>query len=230
MLFERHFDSVVEDYESTLSRLRRIAAGQEEPLLRISRPNRIVGFGRRDELNPGFDEALSACEKHGFTPWVRKVGGRAAAYHEDCMIVDHLAHDADATSGNKRRYREFGDLYVRALEGLGVRAGIGELMREYCAGEFSVHGVLAGEERVKLIGTAQRVVAGGWWFSAGIVIGRPEPLRSVLDEIYQALGIPMDPQTVGAVSMTVPEVQWDDVEDAVLDEYEEWNKRCADDT
>lgn len=229
MRIERCLESDVSDYASTLDRLRRIAAGQEESLLRLSRPTPIVGFGRRDELNPGFDAARAACERHGFTPWVRTVGGRAAAFHEDCMIVDHLVHDADATSGNMRRYREFGELYVRALESLGVRAEIGELPLEYCPGEFSVNGATTQRTRVKLIGTAQRVVAGGWWFSAGIVIAGPDPLRAVLTDVYEALGITMAPRTVGSVSMAVPAVQWEDVEDAVLEQYEEWNQRCADD-
>ena len=79
------------------------------------------------------------------------------------------------------------------------------------------------------VGTAQRVVSGAWWFSAGVVVSRPEPLRAVLDDVYRALHIPMDPRTVGSVSMAVPEVRWDDVEDAVLEAYEEWDKRCVDD-
>ncbi|MDN5604349.1 lipoate--protein ligase family protein [Rothia sp. HC945] len=228
MLIERHLGSVAEDYESTLSRLRRVASGDEQPILRFSKPGPIVGFGRRDELNPGFDAAREACEAHGFVPWVRKVGGRAAAYHSDCMIVDHLVRTQDPTSTTMARYRSFGRLWARILDGLGMPADVGELPGEYCAGEYSVHGIAPGGEKVKVVGTAQRVVSGAWWFSAGVVVSRPEPLRAVLDEVYKALRIPMNPRTVGSVSMAVPEVRWDDVEDAVLEAYEEWDKRCVD--
>lgn len=222
MLIERAESDASVTFEATIDRLRRVASGVEESVLRFSRPEPVVGFGRRDELNPGFDDARQACVDHGFATSVRKVGGRAAAYHRDCLIIDHLVADDDATSGNKRRYREFGRLYADSLRDLGVHADMGEIPLEYCPGEYSVHGVVGGEHRIKLVGTAQRVVAGGWWFSAGIVVRRPEPLRAVLTEVYELLGLPLDPSTVGSVDQSVLEVRCEDVEDAVQDRYERW--------
>ncbi|WP_051687619.1 MULTISPECIES: lipoyl protein ligase domain-containing protein [Micrococcales] len=222
MVIERAEADASVTFESTVDRLRRVAAGSEESVLRFSRPAPVVGFGRRDELNPGFARAVRACAEHGFAASVRKVGGRAAAYHGDCLIIDHLVADADATSGNMRRYREFGRLYAEALGDLGLHAAVGEIPLEYCPGEYSVHGLVAGDHRIKLVGTAQRVVAGGWWFSAGIVVRRPEPLRAVLTEVYAHLRLPLDPSTVGSVDQAVPEVRCEDVEDAVQERYERW--------
>ena len=60
----------------------------------------------------------------------------------------------------------FGELLAGALRQLGVPAGVGEVPGEYCPGEFSVHD---GGGR-KLVGTAQRLVPGGWLFSSMIVV------------------------------------------------------------
>lgn len=204
---------------ATLDRLRAVGRGEEPGVVRLSRPRRLVAFGRRDELNPGFAEATARCEELGFDWIVRKVGGRAAAYHEGCLVVDVLAPDPDATSGNMRRYRAFGELYADALRGLGIDAGIGELPREYCPGEYSVHGRLPSGERTKLVGTAQRVVAGAWWFSAAVVVTDREPLARVLAGAYDALGLDLDPDTVGAVEQFVPEARVEDVEDAVVEAF-----------
>lgn len=212
------------DYARTLELLRAVGRGEHPEVLRLSRPAPVVAFGRRDELNPGFARAASSAAAHGFEPWVRKVGGRAAAYHRDCLIVDHLCPDADATGGNQRRYREFGALWARALADLGVDAGVGELPGEYCPGEFSVHGAAGGIGLTKLVGTAQRVVAGAWWFSAAVVVDRREPLAAVLTEVYAALGLELDPGTVGAVRQLISEARIEDVEDAVLEQYAAWER------
>ena len=222
MLIECADDQAPTSFGSTIDRLRRIAAGEESSVLRFSRPEPVVGFGRRDELNPGFAAAREACIRRGFSASVRKVGGRAAAYHRDCLIVDHLFADDDATSGNMRRYREFGKLYAGALRDLGIEADVGEIPGEYCPGEFSVHGLDATGRKIKLVGTAQRVIAGAWWFSAGIVVARPEPLKAVLTEAYQHLNLPLDPGTIGSANQAVPELQCEDVEDAVQEHYERW--------
>ena len=202
-----------------LSILRAVAAGEQEPLIRFSRPEATVAFGRRDELNPGFDEASRAARELGFSSWVRRVGGRAAAYHPGCVIVDHFMAEEDAISGNQQRYRRFGDLYARTLTELGVPSARGELPQEYCPGEFSVHAVLPDGSRTKIVGTAQRVIPGGWWFSAGLVIEHPEPLRQVLTRSYAALNLEMDPSTVGAAAQAEPQLRWEDVVDALQEEF-----------
>lgn len=200
---------------TTLQRLRAVGRGEEPETLLFSTPAPVVAFGRRDELSPRFPEAAEAARNQGFEAWVRPVGGRAAAYHGRCLVVDHLCPDPDPTSGNLRRYRELGDLYALALGDLGVPAAVGELPREYCPGEYSVHGVLPDGSRTKLVGTAQRVVAGAWWFSAAVVVADRDPLVRVLAAVYERLGLPLDPATAGSLEQFHPEIRVEDVEDAV---------------
>lgn len=202
--------------EQAMQTVRAVGKGEEPSALRFYRPSPTVAFGRRDELNPRFSAARQAALHHGFEPLVRTVGGHAAAYHRGCLVVDHFVHDPDAVSGNHQRYGAFGQLYARALESLGVPAGVGELPGEYCPGEYSVWGALPGGGRVKLVGTAQRVVAGAWWFSAGIVVQDSASLRAVTQDVYAALGMDLDPATVGAANDIEPLITVDDVEDALL--------------
>ena len=95
---------------------------------------------------------------------------------------------------------------------------MGEIPGEYCPGEFSVYGS-GPAGRIKLVGTAQRVVSGAWLFSSVIVVENSAPIRSVLTGTYAALGLDWDPATAGAAQDLVPDVTVDDVEDAVLAAY-----------
>lgn len=177
------------------------------PALRVYRPDPAMAFGRLDALRPGFRAACSAAAAHGFTPVLRAPGGHAAAYHEGCLGVDMTMPDADAITGMQNRFEQTGAQLAAALRTLGVDARVGEIPGEYCPGRFSVN----GGGRVKLIGTAQRVVRGAWLFAAIIVGGDVAPLRGVLVDVYSALDLPFDPATVGGVNAAV-----DDVERAVL--------------
>ncbi len=69
------------------------------------------------------------------------------------------------------------------------------------------------------MGTAQRVVSGGWLFSSVIVVENSAPIRSVLTASYGALGLDWDPATAGAVNDLVPHLDVRSIEDAVIDTY-----------
>ncbi|HCN21797.1 MAG TPA: lipoate--protein ligase, partial [Arthrobacter bacterium] len=165
--------------------------------------------------------AAQACREHGFEPLVRKAGGRAAAYHEGTLVVDHVMPHADAIAGSKDRFSFFGELLAQALRTVGVQAAVGEIPGEYCPGEFSVYGTDPADaaRRIKLIGTAQRVVSGGWLFSSVIVVENSAPIRSVLTDSYAALGLDWDPATAGAANDLVPGLTVQDVQDAVIAAY-----------
>lgn len=211
-----------QDYRRSLSILDAARSSDTGPILRIYQPRPTVAFGRRDELNPGFSRASKAAMASGYTPLVRRVGGRAAAYHGGCLVIDHIEADPDPKTGIKDRYRLFGDMIVAALEHLEIPAEVGEIPGEYCAGEYSVHapGTAADPHRpVKLAGTAQRVVAGAWYFSSVIVVEHADPLRSVLTDVYAALGVEWDPSTAGAVDDVRPGTTVAEVEEAVLRVY-----------
>lgn len=210
-----------EDLDFALELLRRARSGQQGACLRLYRPRPTVAFGQRDANLSGFAAAEAACRELGFEPLVRKAGGRAAAYHEGSLIIDHIEPHPDAIVRAKARFSEFGELLAGALRTIGVHAAVGEIPGEYCPGEFSVHGEDPDfpAHRVKLIGTAQRVVSGGWLFSSVIVVENSTPIREVLTASYSALGLEWDPATAGSVSDLVPHLDVGAVEEAVIDAY-----------
>ena len=214
-----------QDYRRALSILDAARSGGTEPVLRVYQPRPTVAFGRRDELNPGFSRARQSAHDAAFTPLVRRVGGRAAAYHGGCLVIDHVEPDPDPKTGIQDRYRLFGDMIVAALEELEIPAEVGEIPGEYCAGEYSVHapGTATDPARpVKLAGTAQRVVAGAWYFYTVLVVEEPEPLRSVLEEVYEALDVPWEPATAGCVADVRPGTTVAEVEEALMGVYDRY--------
>ncbi|ACL40025.1 conserved hypothetical protein [Pseudarthrobacter chlorophenolicus A6] len=208
------------DLEFGLELLARARTGGIGPTLRLYRPAPTVAFGQRDTRLPGFEAAAQACRDNGFEPLVRRAGGRAAAYHQGTLVVDHIEPDDDAIAGSKSRFGYFGELFADALRRVGVHAAVGEIPGEYCPGEFSVHGTAAADgSRIKLVGTAQRVVAGGWLFSSVIVVEDSAPIRKVLTDSYAALGLDWDPATAGAADDLVPGLTVEAVTEALLETY-----------
>lgn len=206
------------DLNHALELLNEVKIGTREAMLRFYRPEPTVAFGQRDAKLPGFAAAEEAARDNGFMPAIRKAGGRAAAYHQGTLVVDHIQREDDAILGAKARFAFFAELFTQALKSLGVDAGVGEIPREYCPGEFSVYG-RGPAHSIKLVGTAQRVVAGAWLFSSVIVVENSAPIRAVLTDSYAALGLDWDPATAGAAEDLRPGLTVDDVEAAVLAAY-----------
>ncbi|WP_418906727.1 lipoate--protein ligase family protein [Glutamicibacter endophyticus] len=222
-LFEEPSGDPVADLGRGLDLLRQVQRGERPGLLRFYRPDPTLAFGQRDVRMAGYEQAVAASTAHGFAPVVRKAGGRAAAYHRGTLIVDHIEPHSEAILGHQRRFEVFGELYAQALRQLGVQARVGAIPGEYCPGDFSVHGLPTELSRsavpVKLVGTAQRVIAGAWLFSSVFVIEDSAPIRAVLDAVYQAMDLEMDPSTAGAADDMVPGVNVEDFIDALLSEY-----------
>jgi len=128
------------DLECALALLSAARSGNFGPALRIYRPRPTVAFGQRDARLPGFPAAAAACREQGFEPLVRKAGGRAAAYHGGCLILDHIEPEPNAVARSLARFAGFAELLAGALQDAGVPAGVGEIPGEYCPGEYSVHG------------------------------------------------------------------------------------------
>ncbi|MDQ0865556.1 lipoate--protein ligase family protein [Arthrobacter globiformis] len=214
----------VRDLDFGIELLGKARAGDIGPTLRLYRPAPTVAFGQRDTRLPGFGAAAQACRDLGFEPLIRKAGGRAAAYHEGTLIIDHVEPDSDAIAGAKGRFAFFGEMLAGALQSVGVHAAVGEIPGEYCPGEYSVHGFApeAPGQRIKLVGTAQRVVSGAWLFSSVVVVENSAPIRKVLTESYAALGLDWDPATAGAVNDLVPDLDVQAIEDAVVRTYAEY--------
>jgi octanoyl-[GcvH]:protein N-octanoyltransferase len=92
---------------------------------------------------------------------------------------------------------------------------VGEVPGEYCPGAYSVN----ARGRVKLVGTAQRLVRGAALLGASIVVGDGAGIRAVLDDVYAALEFPWDATTAGAVDEEVAAASLDAVEGAVIAAY-----------
>nr|WP_228281672.1 lipoate--protein ligase family protein [Brevibacterium pigmentatum] len=196
-----------------------VKAGRRGATLRMYRPAPTLAFGARDRFLPGFATAIEAARDHGFTPALRSLGGRAAAYHPGSLVIDHIEPSDSFITNTTARFTGFGEDYVEVLRGLGVDARLGEIPGEYCPGEHSVN--VAG--RIKAIGTAQRVVSGAWLFSSSVVVEDPDPIRAVLTDIEAALGIDWDPSTGGSISEIHPEVTIDSVAEAFAAYYSDAN-------
>ena len=192
--------------------LTRVAAGELPSTLRVYRPAPAVAFGKLDTLRPGYARAVQAARAHGYEPVLRLPGGHAAAYHADSLAIDIVWALDDPVVGTHDRFRDEGERLARALRSLGVDARVGEVPGEYCPGAYSVN----ARGRVKLIGTAQRLVRGGALLGASIVVGDGAGVRAVLDDVYAALEFDWDATTAGAIDEEVPGLSLDAVERAVI--------------
>lgn len=197
--------------------LERVSGGSLGPVLRLYRPVRTVAFGRLDALRPGYGAAAEAARDHGFAPVLRAPGGHAVAYHEGCLGIDELIPEADPIAGMQERFTRSGELLAGALRGLGVDARVGRVPREFCPGEFTVN----ARGRVKLVGTAQRVVRHASLLAASVAVHDAGSLRAVLADVYAALELDWDTATAGAIEDEVAGIGVDDMERAVLAAYAE---------
>jgi lipoate-protein ligase A len=195
--------------------LQRVAAGELPSALRLYRPPPTVAFGKLDTLSPGFAAAHAAARAHGYAPVLRLPGGHAAAYHRASLGIDLVYAVDDPVPGTHGRFRETAERLAGALASLGADARVGEVPGEYCPGAYSVN----ARGRVKLVGTAQRLVRGAALLGASIVVGDGAGVRAVLRDVYAALGLEWDDATAGALDEEVDGVTLDAVEQAVLAAY-----------
>jgi octanoyl-[GcvH]:protein N-octanoyltransferase len=191
------------------------ARGELEPTLRVYRPGPTCAFGRLDRLAPRFDAAVAAARAHGFRPVLRQPGGHAAAYDSGALCLDLVRPEAEALPALQPRFAAAAELLAAALRRVGVDARIGEVRGEYCPGRWTVN---AGG-RVKLVGTAQRVVRGASLLGAVVLVRGGARVRAVLADVNAALDLDWDPATAGAAEDGVPGLTVDAVERAVLDAY-----------
>ncbi len=193
--------------------LRRVAAAEIGPTMRLRRPGRVLEFGRRDAVADGFDAAVRAAREAGFDPIVRLAGGRAAAYHEGTLALSVALPDPRPAERTHARFERLAELLAGALRDLGVDARIGEVPGEYCPGEWSIN----ARGRSKLVGIGQRIVRGGAHLGAVIVVRDSGLVRAALAPVYEALGLRWDPATAGSVEDELDGVELDTVETAILD-------------
>lgn len=175
--------------------LERVAAGEVSETIRLSRPGRVVAFGRQDVVSANYPAAVAAARAAGYEAMERLAGGRAALYFEGALSLTHTVSDPEPPKRTKARFAEICDLLCEAFAGLGVDARVGEVPGEYCPGDYSVN---AGG-RVKLAGVGQRMIRGGAHVGTVIVVRDSAEVRRVLTPVYSALNLEWRPETTGAV-------------------------------
>lgn len=175
----------------------------------------VAVFGRRDTHLPGFMAAANAAAAAGFEPLVRATGGRAVAYTNNAIVVDHVGYDPNVVGTHDKRFLEFGEALATTVRKLGIDARVGAVPGEYCPGAHSVN----ARGTVKLIGTAQRIVKSAWLFSSLIIVGEEQRLQPVLAEVYDNLGQPFDRASVGSLTSEQPSLTMEAVERAFMQTY-----------
>jgi lipoate-protein ligase A len=185
------------------------------PTLRVYRPGPTVAFGRLDALLDGFGPAVAAARAHGFEPVMRQPGGHAAAYDSGALCVDVVRPETEAIPALQPRFEAAAELFAGALRAVGVDARVGEIPGEYCPGAWTV----SAGGRIKLVGTAQRVVRGASLLGAVVLVRGGARVRAVLEDVNAALGLDWDPATAGAAEDDMPGLSVEAVEAAVLDAY-----------
>ncbi|MFB6093948.1 MAG: lipoate--protein ligase family protein [Halanaeroarchaeum sp.] len=167
----------------------------DEVAIRAWQPPRHVAFGRRDANEAGYEEAVSRARRHNYPAVERNVGGRAVAYTGTTVAFARYEPIDDARTGIDDRYEALLADAERALAAAGVEADRGEPPNAFCPGDHSLqHG---GR---KLAGLAQRVTAAAAVTSGILVLDDRVEFATVIGDVYDALGVPFDPATVGSVA------------------------------
>ena len=202
----------VEDLSISVHLLDAAVKGLTPSLLcRAYRPARTVAFTMRERNLPGFAAAWTAAESHGFTPVLRRTGGRTAAYDNSCLVID-VIEPASVLQDHRDSFGRVASAITTALRTLDVDARVGPVPGEYCPGDFSV----GARGVVKLVGIAQRVSRGFRLISSVIAIEPAPHLAEVLVSVNAALDFEWNPATCGAVMSENPSTNFLSVEAALL--------------
>jgi octanoyl-[GcvH]:protein N-octanoyltransferase len=176
--------------------LRRVAAGELPPTIRIHRPGKEVAFGRQDIASPGYEGAAEAARAAGFAAVERLAGGRAAVFHRGTIAIARAYADPQPPKRTYARFEEMADLIADTLRGLGVDARVGEVPGEYCPGAYSVN----ARGATKLAGIGQRMIRGGAHMGGVVVASDGREVVRVLEPVYRALELDWDPARSGSVA------------------------------
>jgi lipoate-protein ligase A len=195
--------------------LRRVAAGELPPAIRIHRPGRELAFGRQDLASPGYQAAAEAARAAGFAAVERLAGGRAAVFHEGTIAIARAYADPQPPKRTYARFEEMAEVIVAALRGLGVDALVGEVPGEYCPGAYSVN----ARGATKLAGIGQRMIRGGAHMGGVVVASGGRQIAEVLVPVYEALELEWDQATSGSISEELGrEVDAGELEEALIAE------------
>ncbi|OAQ53518.1 hypothetical protein HTG_08545 [Natrinema mahii] len=192
-------DSIAADRDATKRLLASAADG--EPAVRVWVPHRQIAFGRRDAELEGYDRAREAADDRGFPPIERSVGGRAVAYDGETTLAFARAEPVEEyRRGTTDRYERATAAVERALEGLGPSPVRGEPDDAFCPGTHSLSTEGKDGQRRKLVGIAQRVRQDAALVAGVVLVANRSALADVLEGVYDALGLSLEPASVGTVA------------------------------
>ena len=192
--------------------LLRVSEGALGETFRMHLPGRVMAFGKRDAISPGYPAAVAATRAMGFAAVERLAGGRAAVFHEGTLAFSWSIPTDDPRRGIHDRFRLLSGVLARSFRRLGVAAEVGELPGEYCPGEYSIH--VAGR---KVMGVGQRLARNAAHIGGVIVVSNGKLVRDALIPVYEALDLEWDPSTAGSLQDTAPSVTMQRTVDAVLE-------------
>ncbi len=192
--------------------LDQVAAGRRPATIRLSRPGRVVAFGRRDAVSPGYFAAVAAAARNGFPGMERLAGGRAAAFTEGALSLALTLPDPRPAERTGERFRYWSELVRAALAGLGIDARIGSVPGEYCPGDYSIN----ADGRIKLAGAGQRMIRGAAHLGFIILVTGSELVADTLQPVYRELGLAFDRMTTGSLEDRLPGIGLADVEGALI--------------
>lgn len=177
-----------------------------EPGVRVWRPHRQVAFGRRDERAAGYPNARAAAEDAGYPAVIRRVGGRACAYTGATVAFVRTEPVSDIRSGLDDRYEAVTDAVQRACWRLGVAAQRGEPDGAFCPGGHSL------SADGKIVGLGQRVTGEAAMVAGTMLVTDHEAVAAVLEPVYDALGLSLDPNAVGSLARAGGRTEWEAVQ------------------
>jgi octanoyl-[GcvH]:protein N-octanoyltransferase len=169
--------------------------------LRLWRPpTPALSVGRLDARHPRLAEVLALAHDAGVTPVRRLAGGHAATLDSGSLCLGWAQpHPRLEESGT--RYELIAEAIVEALTALGVASSLGESPGEWCPGAWSVQGPSG-----KLAGLAQRVISGGAWCEALIVIDAAPKLRGLARQVHEVLDLEWNDSAQGELAELLPGV------------------------
>ena len=205
-VYRGRFETPAADRSPTADLLASAADGV--PAVRVTPPPRQVAFGRRDAREDGFDRAKRAADDAGFPVVERDVGGRAVAYTGSTLSFGVAVPTGEGRGSIESRYDVATETLREALRDLGADVVRGEPPAAFCPGDHSLRA--AGGEATgganaaggKVAGLAQRVRADAALVAGVVVVSAadPDPIARVTEPVYEALGVPFDPASVGSVA------------------------------
>ncbi|GMQ92940.1 MAG: hypothetical protein BMS9Abin12_0417 [Acidimicrobiia bacterium] len=176
--------------------LQRVSDGDLAETLQIGRPHKVVAFGKHDAITRGFDRAVQIALDLGFDPTTRIAGGRAVVFHKHVIRFAWTVPSPDPVRDMHSRFELVAARMVDTLAYFDIGAAVGQLELEYCPGRYSVSIPGAG----KVMGSGQRLARRAAQIAGMIVVRDAASINAVLEPVYEALGLAMDPNITASIS------------------------------